>query len=228
MLLRKLQMKFFRDSFNDSVLNACDSIVLALLEDENSERRDVAQKHSEFKYFDVIRKKGEKEINDFKKMIMQEVKEIVQNENPINDMRKKLIQIIHGCTLNNLFMDEKFFERRQEIYEVLNKYIDDKEFCNADETTAIMITWYNAESTILRLLQNCYFERISNNDWYVRYSKFCYETMSYHFELMLDRIDNNEYDVVTKTLWPHMIQQLHTLQKEITGEVVCPVFSNIK
>jgi hypothetical protein len=164
-MFKKLMIRLRKRLFGSKVLLQCNRLLFGLLEDDNDNNgRQQAQESIGNHCFDIIRKKGSKEIYDFRKNMIEEVLEIVQSDNPIISMRKKLIKQIHSSLHNQMFFNEKFYDRRQELYDVFNciggKY--------SDETVSVIAIWDEAETYILRLLHLGYFEEISKDDWFLK------------------------------------------------------------
>jgi hypothetical protein len=73
--LKKLQMRYQRYA-GTKVLHSCNHLVYELLESDSDECNDARQKIQESignNCFDIIRKKGSKEIADFKKILIETV-----------------------------------------------------------------------------------------------------------------------------------------------------------
>lgn len=150
--------------------------------------------------------------------MIEKVLEIVQSNNPIISMRKELIKTIHSDTLNRTFFSEKFFDRRQELYEALNNYLDNTEIINSDETASVLFIWNEAESCILRMLQAEYFEEIGQDDWFSAYSKAYQRYMEMLFELVL--LKKGEIDPIYSVLFPAFKKLLESCQQNLVGETV--------
>lgn len=213
--LKKLKMNFFRTKFESSVLLCCSKLISELLEDENNETRDKIQKTIGNRCFDVIRKRGIQEINDFRKSMIEDVTKIVQSDNPIISMRKTLIRLIHSDTLNRSFIVEKYAERRQELYEEMNQFGDGF----TDETASVIFILSEAECCIFRMLQQYYFEEVGKDDWFSRYSRVYEMYIESLFNLTLAQIDKEDISIMSIT-FPAMKKQVEHFQKELIGEII--------
>ncbi len=212
-------MIFYRAKFANSALLCCSNLISELLEDENNEAREKLQKDIGHHCFDIIRKKGAQEINDFRKAMIKDFTQIVQSDNPIIAMRKKLIRTIHSDILNRTFLLEKYADRRQELYEEFNNYLDNSEILNSDETASVLFFWSEAECCILRMLQMYYFEKVGKDDWFSRYSE-AYEIYTTElFDLALAKKDKKDVSLYSVT-FPAMKQQIEVFQKKLIGEVI--------
>ena len=207
-------------SFANSVLLLCNRLLYELLEsDSDSDTRQKIQEMIGNHCFDIIRKKGSQEINDFRKDMIEKVLEIVQSDNPIISMRKELIGIIHVAVLNRTFLLEKFQDRRQELYEAFDKVMDNSEILNCDEVSSILFIWSEAKSCILRLLQFKYFEEAGKDDWFSRYSAAYSIFTEMLFEVTLKLKDKKECSIEGVT-FPVAKRQIELFQEELIGEVI--------
>lgn len=226
MLLRKLQIKFFRESFNKSVLSSCNSLISALLDDKNNVLRDITQEEPHIKYFfDLSRKKGEVLASNFRKSVMGDITQIVQSENPIIGMRKMLIKKIHSQIFYNRLLDEKFSDRIQELRSYFNKniFVFDRDDLISNKVASVAWISACAECYVLRLLQNHYFERTERNDWFEKYSENYHIYMTHLFHMTLDKIDKIEPSVSILSL-TNMKRAIDSHQKMLVGVVVIEYF----
>jgi hypothetical protein len=217
MWLKKLQMKFRKNAFENTVLLACNSLIFELLESDNSNARDKLHETTGNHCFDIIRKKGSQEINDFREDLIEIVSGIVQSDNPIVSMRKKLIELIHTDILNRTFFTEKFADRREELYENINKF--DEEGVASDEISSVLYILSEAKICILRMLQHTYFEEAGKDDWFERYSKAfsIYTEMLYEVGLQLKDEKDCSIDGV---VFPVVKKQVEHFQEKLIGEVI--------
>lgn len=206
-------------SFGTSVLILCNRLIYDLLESDINNARQEIQETIGNHCFDIIRKKGSQEIYDFRKMMIEKVLEIVQSDNPIIGMRMELIKTIQSDILNQTFFSEDFFNRRQELYEALNKYLDNKEIINSDETAGVLFIWNEAESCILRMLQAEYFEEVGKDDWFETYSKSYQLYIKMLFELALSKKDEKDFSVYG-VMFPEFKKELESYQQKLVGETV--------
>lgn len=220
MLLRKLQMIFFRNSFNDLVLTTCSDFISALLEIHDPTYRDFQQQDANVLYFDWIRDQGLDEIRDFRQALMEDITKVTESENPTKCMRKQLILTIHLMSLNRLFIES---ERRQELFGVFNnnkKYsFSSNDYSNTDETAIRLYMWCCARNHILRLLQNSLFEKTTDNDWFAKYDKTYNALMTELFDTILNKIDKKEVPDLDE-LFPPMMEKALLIQKEMIGDVI--------
>ena len=219
MWLKKLQMKFRKRGFANTVLLQCNRLIYELLESDSRNARKKLQETIGNHCFDVIRKRGSQEINDFRKEMIETVLEIVQSDNPIVSMRRELIDIIHVAVLNRTFLLEKFQDRRQELYEAFDKVMGNSEILNCDEASSILFIWSEAKSCILRLLQFKYFEEVGKDDWFSRYSKAYSIYIEMLFEVSLKLKDEKDcsLDGVTFPVAKRLVEQF---QQKLIGEVI--------
>lgn len=207
-------------SFANSVLLHCSSLLSDLLEsDSDNDARQKIQEMTGSHCFDIIREKGSREINNFRKHMIEKVLEIVQSDNPIVRMRKELIRTIHSNLLNRTFFLEKFADRRKELYEAFNKYLDSAEIVNSDETTSVLFIWSEAKSCILRLLQFKYFEDVGKEDWFSRYS----EAYSIYIEMLFEvalKLKDEEDCLIEGVTFPVAKREIELFQERLIGEVV--------
>lgn len=220
MWLKKLQMKFRKRVFANTVLLHCHRLLYELLESDDDKARQEIQETIKNRCFDIIRKKGSQEMMDFRKEMIKTVLGIVQSDNPIVNMRKELIHVIHTDTLNRTFFMEKFADRREELYEALNKYIDNKEIVNSDDTASVLCIWSEAQSCILRMLQHTHFEEIGKDDWFSAYSEAYEMYIERLFELSLSMKEEEEKDPLDGVLFITMKQQIEAFQQKLVGEVI--------
>jgi len=218
MWFNKLRIKLCKRSFANSVILQCDRLIYELLEDEKNEARQKIQEDSGNKCFDVIRNKGAKEIKDFREELIKTVRIIVQSDDPIISMRKELIHTIHSSILNNTLFLDKFYDRRQELYKILDGYMCDGEIANSDEIASLLYIWSSARCTILRMLQHRCFEQTNNDDWFSAYSKACQSHTEMLFELGLAK--KEERNSVKGLLFKTLSEQLEAFQKKLIGEIV--------
>lgn len=217
---KKFKMSFLRANFESSVLLCCSNLIQELLLDENNKARDSLQKTIGNNCFDIIREKSsEQDLADCRKRIIDKVTRIVKSDNPLISMRRKLISLIHSDTLNRSFLLEQYGNRRQELYEELNKYMDDAEILNSDETASILFIWSEAECCILRCLQSKYFESVGKEDWFSGYCKVYEMFVTSLFDLTLAQIDKEDISIYSITL-PIQKKQVEHFQKELIGEVI--------
>jgi hypothetical protein len=220
MWLKKLSIKLRKRAFANTVLIQCSRLLSDLLEsDSDNNSRQEVQEIIGNHCFDIIRKKGSQEINDFRKEMIEKVLGIVQSDNPIISMRKELIHIIHSATLNRTFFTEKFADHRKELYEAFNKCLDNAEIVNSDDTTSVIFIWSEAESCILRLLQSKYFEETSKDDWFSNYSKAYQAYIEMFFELILSKKNEKDFSI-NGVLFPVLKQQIEAFQQKLIGEVI--------
>ena len=224
MWLKKLQMKFRKRAFANTVLLHCNCLIYELVEsDSGDDVRKKAHKTTISHCFDVIRnrdKKGTQEIDFFRKKMIEMVLGIVQSDNPIISMRKELINLIHTDTLNRTFFLEKFADHRKELYESFNKYLGDSEIVNSDDTVSILCIWSIAQLYILRLLQHGYFEKAGKDDWFSRYSEAysIYTEMLFEVSLKIDEKDYSpDMECITFPLAKKLVEQF---QEKLIGEVI--------
>ncbi len=219
MWLKKLQMKFRKRAFANTVLLHCNRLLYELLESDSNNAREKLQETIGNHCFDIIRKKGSQEISDFRKDMIEKVLEIVQSDNPIISMRKELIHIIHTDTLNRTFLLEKFQDRRQELYENFDKVMGNSEILNCDEVSSILFIWSEAKSCILRMLQFKYFEEVGKDDWFSRYSEAYSIYIEMLFEVSLKLKDEKDcsLDGVTFPFAKKLVEQF---QEKLIGEVI--------
>jgi len=151
--------------------------------------------------------------------MIEDVTKIVQRDNPVVAMRKRLIEEIHSNSLNRSFLLEKYVDRRQELYDALNQFMGETENGNTDETASIVFVWSEAECYILRVLQMHYFEKIGKDDWFSRYCE-SYETYIHNiFDLELAKNDKEDTSIYS-VLFPALKQAIETCQKNLIGEIV--------
>jgi hypothetical protein len=220
MWLKKLKIKLRKRAFANTVLLQCNRLLYDLLEsDSDNDGRHKIQEIIGNHCFDIIRKKGSQEINDFRKEMIETVLRIVQSDNPIISMRKELINTIHSDTLNRTFFSEKFFDRKQELYEALNKYLDNSKIVNCDEASSVIFIWSEAHCVILRMLQAEHFEETGKDDWFSSYSKAYKTYMEMLFELILLKKDEKDFSF-NGILFPVLKQQIEAFQQKLVGEVI--------
>lgn len=206
-------------SFGNTVLLQCNRLLSDLLENDNdNDGRKQAQEYIGNHCFDIIRKKGSKEIYDFRKKMIENVLGIVQSDNPIISMRKKLIKQIHSSVHNQTFFFEKFYDRRQELYDDFNRF-GNKEFIYSDETVSVIAIWNEAETYILRLLHLGYFEEISKDDWFLNYINSYKLFVEMLYEIRLSKKDEKDFSL-NGILFPVLKGWLECYQHKLVGEVV--------
>lgn len=219
-MFKKLMIRIRKRTFANNVLLQCNNFLSEFLEsDNNNEARKEIQETIGNHCFDIIRKKGSQEINDFRKHMIEKILGIVQSDDPIVSMRKELIHTIHSDILNHTFFIEKFANRRKELYESLNKYMDNAEIVNCDDATSVMFILSEAESVILRLLQHQYFEKTGKDDWFSAYSNAYRSYTEQLFELILAKKDGKDFSV-NGVLFPAFKKAIEAFQKTLIGEVI--------
>jgi hypothetical protein len=219
-MLKRILDRLRKRSFANNVLLHCNSLIYELIDDDkDNTSRKYIQEDIKNNCFDVIRKRGPQETGAFRKSLVGKVLGIVQSDNPIISMRKELICLIHSTVLNCMFFSEKFANRRNELYGILNKYMDKDQLLNSDDTASVIYFWSEAEIIILRMLHIQYFEKVEKDDWYSTYSKVYNMYMEMVFESMLSDIDNSQQPM-DSTLLPSLKSQLEIYQKNLIGEVL--------
>jgi hypothetical protein len=217
-MFKKLMIRLRKRAFGSSVVLHCNRLLYDFLESDNyndgrKEIQEIVGNHC----FDIIRKKGSQAIADFRKEMIETVLGIVQSDNPITNMRKELIRTIHSDILNKTFFSEKFYDRRQELYEGLNHRFDNTDIMDYDEKASVVVIRCEAKSCILRLLQSQYFEETGEDDWFSNYSKVYQTYMEMLFELILSKKDEKDFSV-NGMLFTVLKKQLESYQQNLIGE----------
>ena len=218
-MFKKLMIRLRKRAFGSSVVLYCNHLLHYLLESDKYIHPKEVQEILGSRCFDIIRKGGSQAIADFRKEMIETVLGIVQSDNPIVNMRKELIHIIHTDTLNRTFFMEKFADRREELYEALNKCMDNAEIVNSDDTASVLFIWSEAQSCILRMLQHTHFEEVGKDDWFSRYSKAYSIYIEMLFEVSLKLKDEKDcsLDGVTFPVAKRLVEQF---QEKLIGEVI--------
>jgi len=125
----------------------------------------------EYRCIRVIKEKGDENIQEFRKHIIETVLEIVQSEKPITAMCKALIKNIKEECINRLVWTDEFHSHRQLIYDAINKENDDTDSHMSDVQTATLMLWCEAEGLCLCYLQMKMFDDTSEVDWWLNYAK---------------------------------------------------------
>lgn len=225
--LKKLQIKFNKRSFANTVLLQCHSLIYELVENDKGDAiRKKAHETTIIPCFDIIRKRNEshpKETYDMREQMIKKVVGIVQSDNPIISMRKKLIQLIHTTTLNSTFFAEEFYDRRKEVEESLNKYMDDADMDDMPDTVDVpgtLYIWGTAELYILRLLHHGYFEKAEKDDWFSRYSEAYSIYTKMLFENVLKQKDGVDWSLeISSVTFPAAKMAVEQFQQQLIGEV---------
>ena len=224
--LKKLQIKLCKNRFGNTVLLQCHSLIYELVENDKGDAiRKTAHETTIIPCFDIIRRRNErhpKETYDMREQMIKKVVGIVQSDNPIISMRKELLHLIHTTTLNRTFFAEEFCDRRKEIEESLNKYMDDADMDDISDTVDVpgtLCIWGTAELYILRLLHHEYFEKAEEDDWFSRYSQAYSIYMETLFRIDLAQRDGEDCSIYAVT-FPVMKKQVEQFQQQLIGEVI--------
>jgi hypothetical protein len=223
MCFKKIRTKLRKRAFGNKVLFECHRLIYVLIESDDDEYRKKVQEQIGNHCFDVIAKKGPEEILDFRKILLKDVLQIVTSDNPLIAMRKQLIQEIHLDTINRLFFTERYYNRRQELYDILDKYESklykgNLDISSSDEESAILFMWSEARTCILRMLQGTYFEA-GEDDWFSTYAKAYEILVKQTFDTFLSK--KEEGHLVYAVLLEALGKQVDALQIQIVGEVIC-------
>jgi hypothetical protein len=117
----------------------------------------------------AIKQKGPEAAADFRKQMVNEVFRIVHDANPVNALRKSLIENIELDRKSRLLLTDEFRDRRQLIFDHLNKSITEPALRWSDSRAAAIAIRSEAATICLRHLQKTMVEKGPEGDWWARY-----------------------------------------------------------
>lgn len=220
-MFTKLRIWWGKRAFGTEVLLTLNNILHDIFECEDSPKdKESLKKLKELPGIRILRSKGPEAVQEFRKEMVANVLKIVESDNPIRAMREALIENVQISAWNTLLFTKELYNRRQVIYDLLNKDIglNIEEKCFSDDISGQMYVLTEAESAVLRLLQHSYFERVSKDDWWERYVKVYTDFVEMLYQMLLDKEDGKDYGVAAICL-KTMKEQIAAFEKRLLSEV---------
>lgn len=218
-MLEKLMMKLAKKTLKNELIIAASGIIDNFLNDESSK-----EQHSSSRYFN---KHGEKAKQDFRQHIMDMILEIAEDDNPIYALRRHLVSSSKLSITNRLLFDDQFVEKREALYDALNK--KSPEVAYNDEICSNLYMWTEAECIVLRMIQIGFLERTAfekmdkDDDWWGAYIKVFENNLRLLYLLQLELIDGKKYlSPVERVLLERMKPAIDQMEKVWIGEIEPP------